>query len=380
MPEPKKEKLFVTKSFLPSPKEYRAMLAKIWKSGILTNDGTFNKELERQLAEFLEFNQNEDYLRVTSNGTIVLQMALRAIGVKPGDKIITTPFSYVATTNTILWENCIPLFADIKRDDFNIDPDKIKDLLDEFPETKAIMATHVYGNACDVDRIKTIVEQHKVTYGQDVKIIYDAAHTFGAKYNGKSLLRYGDLSTCSFHATKVFHTVEGGCIVSHDAVMDDELSYMRSFGHRGDDYHSVGINAKNSEFHTAMGLVMLPKVRELIEQRKQVAAWYDARLNFGAIRRPTLLPGMEYNYAYYPVLFESEEVLKQVRAALVADQITPRRYFYPSLNKLEFLDKSLQRSCEVSEEVAKAVLSLPFYPELSEANVERVCRIVNGNV
>jgi dTDP-4-amino-4,6-dideoxygalactose transaminase len=376
---PEKEPLFVTKSYLPTQKEYGQMLARIWEKTILTNDGPLNKELEKKLAKFLKLKPEQDFIRVTSNGTVVLQMALKAIGVKPGDKIITTPFSYVATTNAILWENCIPLFADIKPDDFNIDPAKIKELLNEHPDTKAILATHVYGNACEVEQIQRIVKQHQAKHNHVVKVIYDAAHTFGATYKRKHLLRYGDFSTCSFHATKVFHTVEGGCIISHDAHMDDELSYMRSFGHRGDHYHSVGINAKNSEFHTAMGLVMLPKVQGLIAQRKQVAAWYDARLNFSRIHRPTLLPGMEYNYAYYPVVFESEDVRKRVQEALEADQITPRRYFYPSLNTLAFLDKSLQCSCPESEKITATVLSLPFYPELSEANVERVCRIVNEN-
>lgn len=376
MPESEKEKLFVTKSFLPKPEEYAVRLAQIWKSGTLTNDGPLNRELEAELKKILEL----DFLKVTSNGTIVLQMALKVLGIKPGDKVITTPFSYVATTNAILWENCTPLFADIKADDFNIDPAQIEALLAEHPDTKAIMATHVYGNACEVERIQAIVDEHKARHGHSVKVIYDAAHTFGAKYKGKSVLSYGDISTCSFHATKVFHTIEGGCIVCHDPVLDTQLHNFRSFGHRNDDYFSVGINAKNSEFHAAMGLVMLPQVPELIAKRKQVAAWYDERLNFGAIRRPTLLPGMEYNYAYYPVLFESEEVLLRVRDALIADQITPRRYFYPSLNKLEFLDESLQRECPVSEKVAAAVLALPFYPDLSEENVDRVCRIVNSNV
>lgn len=359
--------LFVTKSFLPSPDEYAAMLSEIWDKTILTNDGPLNQRLEAKLKEELKL----EYLRVTNNGTVVLQMALKALQLKPGSKIITTPFSYVATTNAILWENCIPIFADIKEDDFNIDPEQIEAALQEHPDARAIMATHVYGNACEVDRIQAIADR------AGLKVIYDAAHTFGSLYNGKSILSYGDLSTCSFHATKVFHTVEGGCIVSHDAEMDNTLRNYRSFGHRNDDYFDIGINAKNSEFHAAMGLVMLPKVPGLIAQRKQVAELYGKYLNFNNITRPTLLPGMEYNYAYFPVVFESKEVLGKVKAALENEQIIPRRYFYPSLNTLDFLPDISRKPCPVSDSVALRVLSLPYYPGLPEEDVIEVCRIIN---
>jgi len=358
--------LFVTKSFLPDPKEYHKQLERIWKSGILTNDGPLGRELEAGLQEFLGVR----YLKFTTNGTVVLQMALKALGIT--GEVITTPFSYVATTNAILWENCTPIFADISRDDFNIDPDKIEPLITD--RTQAIMATHVYGNACQVERIQEIADRY------NLKVIYDAAHTFGAQYKGCSILSYGDLSTCSFHATKVFHTVEGGCIVSHDEAMNQKLHYYRSFGHQGDNYYGIGINAKNSEFHAAMGLVMLPKVPELIAKRKKVSSWYDARLNFDRVTRPTLTPGMTYNYAYYPVVFESETVLKRVMAALETNEIIPRRYFYPSLNTLGFLPEASKQACPVSEDYALRVLSLPFHPELPEEEVERVSRIINENV
>lgn len=358
--------LFVTKSFLPDPKEYHEQLERIWKSGILTNDGPLGRELEAGLQEFLGIQ----YLKFTTNGTVVLQMALKALGIT--GEVITTPFSYVATTNAILWENCTPIFADISADDFNIDPDTIEPLITE--RTQAIMATHVYGNACQVERIQEIADRH------NLKVIYDAAHTFGAQYKGRSILNYGDLSTCSFHATKVFHTIEGGCIVSHDEAMNQKLHYYRSFGHRNDDYFSIGINAKNSEFHAAMGLVMLPKVPGLIAKRKKVSSWYDARLNFDRVTRPTLTPGMAYNYAYYPVVFESETVLTRVKEALESNEIIPRRYFYPSLNTLDFLPEASKQACPVSEDYALRVLSLPFHPELSEEDVERVSRIINENV
>lgn len=358
--------LFVTKSYLPDPEEYHQQLKRIWETGILTNDGPLGRELEAGLRDYLGLQ----YIKFTTNGTVVLQMALKALNIT--HEVITTPFSYVATTNAILWGNCTPIFADISPDDFNIDPDKIEPLITE--RTQAIMATHVYGNACQVERIEAIARKY------NLKVIYDAAHTFGATYKGRSILSYGDLSTCSFHATKVFHTIEGGCIVAHDEAMNQKLHHYRSFGHRNDDYYSVGINAKNSEFHAAMGLVMLPKVPELIAKRKQVAGWYDARLNFDRITRPKLQDGMVYNYAYYPVVFESEKVLMLVKDALIANEIMPRRYFYPSLNTLDFLPPGSRQPCPVSEEYALRVLSLPFHPELPESEVERVCRIINGTV
>jgi dTDP-4-amino-4,6-dideoxygalactose transaminase len=231
------------------------------------------------------------------------------------------------------------------------------------------MATHVYGNACRIEQIQAIAEKH------NLKVIYDAAHTFGASYNGRSILSYGDVSTCSFHATKVFHTVEGGCIVTDDDALAEKLQFYRSFGHRNDDYYSIGINAKNSEFHAAMGLCVLPKVPALIAARKQVFSWYDSRLNTERITRPTLTPGVDYNYAYYPVVFDSESTLLRVVDALKAQDIVPRRYFFPSLNTLPF--SVGHQPCPVSEDVSLRVLCLPLYPSLEEEDVDRIAAIVN---
>ncbi len=354
----------VTKSYLPDLEEYTAYLKGIWERVHLTNDGPLLRELEAHMKEFLGVK----HLKFCSNGTIVLQMALKALDITK--EVITTPFSYVATTNALLWEGCTPVFADIRPDDFNIDADKIEPLITE--NTQAILATHVYGNACQVEQIQAIAEKHRL------KVIYDAAHTFGATYNGRSVLSYGDLSTCSFHATKVFHTVEGGCIVTNDDEMAQKLHFYRSFGHRNDDYYSVGINAKNSEFHAAMGLCVLPKVPELIAARQRVFSYYDSRLDFTRLARPTLSPGMTYNYAYYPVVFDSEETLLRVVDALKAQEIVPRRYFYPSLNTLPFVPT--HQACPVSEDIALRVLSLPLYPDLAEADVDRIAGIVNEAV
>lgn len=356
----------VTKSYLPDLDEYTNYLKGIWERVHLTNDGPLLRELEMQMKEFLGVK----HLKFCTNGTIVLQMALKALDITK--EVITTPFSYVATTNALLWEGCTPVFADIRPDDYNIDPDKIESLITE--NTQAIMATHVYGNACRVEQIQAIAEKH------NLKVIYDAAHTFGATYNGRSILSYGDLSTCSFHATKVFHTVEGGCIVTDDDALAEKLHFYRSFGHRNDDYFSVGINAKNSEFHAAMGLCVLPKVPALIAARKQVFGFYNDRLDFSKITRPSLTPGVGYNYAYYPVVFDSEETLLRVMDSLKAHDIMPRRYFYPSLNTLPFAITSgngQEQPCPISEDVALRVLCLPLYPDLTEAEVDQICGIVN---
>ncbi|GAB3760036.1 DegT/DnrJ/EryC1/StrS family aminotransferase [Spirosoma pomorum] len=358
----------VTKSYLPDLDQYTNYLKGIWERVHLTNDGPLLRQLEDEMKAVLGVK----HLKFCSNGTVVLQMALKALDITK--EVITTPFSYVATTNVLLWEGCTPVFADITPTDFCIDPAKIEPLITE--NTQAILATHVYGNACQIEQIQTIADKH------NLKVIYDAAHTFGATYNGQSILSYGDISTCSFHATKVFHTVEGGCIVTNDDELAKKLHFYRSFGHRNDDYFSVGINAKNSEFHAAMGLCVLPKVPDLIAARKQVFGYYDARLDFSRISRPTLLPGVEYNYAYYPVVFDSEETLLRVVDALKAQDITPRRYFYPSLNTLPFVQQvpGSAQSCPISEDIALRVLALPMYPDLAEADANRIASIVNKAV
>ena len=351
----------VTKSYLPDFEEYTEYLRGIWERVHLTNDGPLLRDLELQLKEFLGVK----HLKFCTNGTIVLQMALKAMDITK--EVITTPFSYVATTNALLWEGCTPVFADIRPDDYCINPDRIESLITE--NTQAIMATHVYGNACRIEQIQAIAEKHKL------KVIYDAAHTFGSSYDGRSILSYGDVSTCSFHATKVFHTIEGGCLVTDNDELAQKLHFYRSFGHRNDDYFSVGINAKNSEFHAAMGLCVLPKVPALIEARKRVFGYYNDRLDFSKITRPTLTPGVDYNYAYYPIVFDSEETLLRVVDSLKAQGISPRRYFYPSLNTLPF--SVGHQPCPISEDISLRVLCLPLYPDLTEEDADRIAGVVN---
>jgi dTDP-4-amino-4,6-dideoxygalactose transaminase len=289
----------VTKTYLPPFDEYTSVLKRAWDKAWITNNGELVQELEAKLKEYLGVK----HLWFTSNGTIVLQMALKALDITK--EVITTPMSYVATTNAILWEGCTPVFTDIEPASFCIDPYKIEAAITE--NTQAILATHVYGLPCNIEQIQLIAQRHRL------KVIYDGAHAFGCNYRGKSLLNYGDISTCSFHATKLFHTVEGGCIICNDDELAEKLYLYRSFGHKGDDYYTVGINAKNSEMHAAMGLCNLPKVKELIEERKKIFSIYDNLLNFNKISKPFCPVDFDYNYSYYPVVFESEEKMLKVK-------------------------------------------------------------------
>ncbi|GAB3898624.1 DegT/DnrJ/EryC1/StrS family aminotransferase [Larkinella knui] len=352
----------ITKSYLPPLEEYVKHLEGIWERVYLTNNGPLVQQLEKELKDYLDIKN----LLFCGNGTIVLQMAIKALGLTK--EIITTPFSYCASTHAILWENCTPVFADVRADDYTIDPLKIEPLITE--HTEAILATHVYGNLCQIDAIEALAKKH------NLKVIYDGAHSFGATYKGKSALSYGDISTCSFHATKVFHTIEGGLVTCNDDAIADKLNLYRSFGHRFDDYIDMGINGKNSEFHAAMGLCNLPVVPALIEARKERFARYDAQLDLSKLQRPVIQPETGYNYAYYPIVLESEAKLLEIKAALEQVKINPRRYFYPSLNTLPFLKTT--QPCPISEDIALRALCLPMYPDLEEEVIDQVCTIVNS--
>ena len=351
----------VTKTYLPSIEEYTSVLKRAWDKNWITNNGELVQELEQKLMDYLGVK----HLLFTSNGTVPLQMALKALGITK--EVITTPFSYVATANVILWEGCTPVFVDIDPATLCIDADKIEAAIT--PDTEAILATHVYGIPCDVEKIATIAQKHHL------KIIYDAAHSFGCTYLGKSLLSYGDISTCSFHATKVFHTVEGGCIISNNEALAKQLMLYRSFGHIGDDYYSQGINAKNSELHAAMGLCLLPVINDIIQSRKQVFDAYDNQLDFTKISKPVFNKNSDYNYSYYPVIFESEKILLKVREVLLNNGVSTRRYFYPSLNQLPFLANAAD--CPVSENVSRRVLALPMFTDLSMEDIYRITTIIN---
>jgi dTDP-4-amino-4,6-dideoxygalactose transaminase len=354
----------VTKTYLPSFEDYCKQLKRAWDKGWITNNGELVQELEKKLKEQLGVK----HLFFCNNGTIVLQMALKALNLKK--EIITTPFSYVATTTAILWENCTPVFVDISDRDFNIDADKIEAAITK--DTEAILATHVYGNPCDVEKIEAIAKKH------NLKVIYDGAHAFAVNYKNKPLLGFGDVSTCSFHATKLFHTVEGGAIITNDDEVANKLMLYRQFGHVYDDYFSIGINGKNSEFHAAMGVTVLPLLDKIMQRRKLLSELYDRLLKELQLKYPVALPGTEYNYGYYPVVLKNEADLLKVKEALAAEQINTRRYFFPSLNELPYITKKY--ACPVSEDISRRVLCLPLYPDLEESSVEKICSVVNAQL
>lgn len=352
----------VTKSFLPPFEEYITYLKGVWDRGHLTNAGPLVVELEARLRVIMGVK----HFFLVNNGTIALQIALKALDLR--GEVLTTPFSYVATTSSIVWENCTPVFVDIDADTLCLDPSQVEKHIT--PNTVAILATHVYGNPCDVDQLAELGARH------NLKIIYDAAHAFGVNFNDKSILNYGSISTLSFHATKLFHTVEGGGIATNNDELAHRIGYMRNFGHNGPEaFWGVGVNGKNSEFHAAMGLAVLPHVPAIIKQRQKLSEHYDSRLTNSPIERPKLRPGTEYNYAYYPVIFRSEEALLQAREKLLAADVTPRRYFYPSLNTLPYLS---YQAAPVSESVSRRVLCLPLYYDLEDEQVDKVCNILLG--
>lgn len=358
----------VTQSFLPPLEEYTAYLAGIWERARLTNNGPLLLQLEAELSRYLDV----PYVHVTSNGTIALQLAIRALELT--GEIITTPFSYVATTSAILWENCVPVFVDIEDQTFCIDAELIEAAIT--PRTTAILATHVYGYPCDVRRIEAIAQRH------GLRVIYDGAHAFGTRVAGRSLLSYGDITTCSFHATKLFHTGEGGAMLVNDQALSQKINLLKSFGHVGDEHFALGINGKNSELHAAMGLCLLPRVAGFIETRAALYHTYRQELAGLPLGYPVVPTDTNYNYAYFPVLFEDEAQLLLTKALLSEHEIDTRRYFFPSLNHLPYLPGDAA-SCPVSEDAALRVLCLPFYPQLGPEEAVRIAGLVRlaiGNV
>jgi dTDP-4-amino-4,6-dideoxygalactose transaminase len=344
----------VTKTFFPPLNEYNEQLKRIWKNEWLTNRGELVQELEAKLIEHLSVSN----ILIMTNGTIPIQIALKLMG--QGGEIITTPFSYVATTASIIWENCTPVFVDIHPEYLTIDESKIEEAITD--KTTCILATHVFGNPCHIEAIEQIAQKH------NLKVIYDAAHCFGVNYKGKSIFEYGDISTCSFHATKIFHTGEGGAIFCKDDTLRHKIFYSHNFGHNGPlDFHGLGINGKISELQAAMGLSVLPHIAEIFIGRKQVVDFYDENLDFTKIQKLKLRDGTEWNNSYYPVIFESEQKLLEVQKVLNENKIFPRRYFYPSLNTVQFVNKS---DMPISESIASRILCLPLYVDLQLDQLE----------
>lgn len=353
------KRINVTESFLPPLKEYESYINEIFTTVQLTNQGPLVKKLNEKLRNYL----GVENFQFVSNGTIALQLALEAYDLYDCE-IITTPFTYVATTSTILWQRCTPVYVDIDPNSLCINPELIERSITK--KTKAIIPVHVFGFPCNVEAIDRIAEKYHL------RVIYDAAHAFGVKLLNRSLLDFGDISTCSFHATKLFHTVEGGAVVARDKEIDERIQLSMRFGHNGDDHICLGINAKNSEFHAAMGLVNLNYVEQLISARKIVSDIYDeALINYVIVPRPTL--DSTRNYGYYPIILKNETELLRVQTALNVENIFPRRYFYPSLNLLPYVEK---RSCPVSESIASRILCVPLYATLEYPDQKRIIDIL----
>jgi dTDP-4-amino-4,6-dideoxygalactose transaminase len=351
----------VTKTFLPTIEEYTKQVQRAWDNQWITNRGELVLELEEKLKKYLSVSN----IIVTNNGTIPLQIALKLLGNK--GEIITSPFSYVATTAAIVWQDCTPVFVDIHPDYLTIDETKIEAAITD--KTTAILATHVFGNPCNVTAIEAIAKKH------NLKVIYDAAHCFGVQYNGKSIFDYGDISTCSFHATKLFHTSEGGAIFANDIDLQHKLFYSHNFGHDGPlKFYGLGINGKMSELQAAMGLAVLPYMDMIITERKKVVDYYNTHLDFSKLKPLKIRGNTTWNYSYYPVTFETEEKLLQVQKVLNENEIFPRRYFYPSLNTIDYVNGA---TMPVSESIASRILCLPLYVGLKQNELNKLCLIIN---
>ena len=351
----------VTLPFLPPKEDYDILLHGIWKRQWLTNMGPLASDLEMKLKEHL----GVEHLLFLTNGTVALQIAIKALGLK--GEIITTPFTYVATTSSIVWEDCKPVFVDIDQKSLNIDPTKIEAAITA--KTSAIVATHVYGNPCDVVAIEKIANKHKL------KVIYDAAHAFGVQVNGTSIFNFGDISTCSLHATKLFHSGEGGLVITKEPKLLKEMAHMRNFGHDGPEkFYNLGINGKNSEFHAAMGLANLNYIQAIHDKRKLLTDRYDEKLkNFNAIK-PLWHKDSKSNYAYYPIVFDNEGLLLKCIDLLKINEIFGRRYFYPSLSySLPYLES---KPLKWADDISKRVFCLPLYFNLTLEEVDMICRLL----
>ena len=352
----------VTKAYLPNKDKYQSYVDRIFESGWLTNNGGLLQELEHKLAKYLGVKN----IILVANGSLALQLAYKALELK--GEVITTPFSFVATTSTLAWEGLTPVFADINPDSFNIDPAKIEAQIT--PKTSAIVPVHVFGNPCDVEAIQEIADKHKL------KVIYDAAHAFDSTYKNQSVLNYGDISTLSFHATKLFHTIEGGAVIINDDELAKKIRRMINFGMSSPlSVESVGTNAKMNEFEAAMGLCVLDEIEVIKQQRANIWQRYIENLPRQLKLQQWNNHG-ENNHAYAPVLFENEEQLLRIEAKLQESNVLPRRYFYPSLDTLDYLQS--KQVCKHSRDIASRILCLPIYPSLDIKSVKKIIRLIES--
>ena len=365
-----KNTITVTSPLLPDRAEFEQMLKEIWDSKWITNNGQFHKQLEKALCEYLKV----PYISLFTNGTLPLLTALQALRIT--GEVITTPYSFVATTHSIWWNGCKPVFVDIEESTCGIDPDKIEAAIT--PHTTAIMPVHCYGKPCDMERIQAIADK----YG--LRVIYDAAHAFGVEVNGKSVLEQGDVATLSFHATKVYNTLEGGALVMHDEQMKKRIDYLKNFGFAGEtEVVAPGINSKMDEVRSAYGLLNLRQVDEAIEKRHQVAVKYRAALrNVKGVRFFDDMPGVRHNYSYFPIFIKAEEygmTRDELYFKMKEQGVLGRRYFYPLISTFSTyrgLPSSAQENLPVATKIANEVICLPMHHELSEGDLDRILSMI----
>lgn len=354
----------VTKTYLPNQEKYKKHVDEIFESGWITNSGPKVQELEKRLAKYLGVKN----IVLVANGTVALEIAYRTLDIK--DYVITTPFSFVATTSSLVTNGLKPIFADINPETLNIDPTNIQNVITK--NTSAIVPVHVFGNGCEVEKIEHIAKEN------NLKVIYDAAHAFDVKYKGQSILNYGDISTLSFHATKLFHTIEGGALIINDDELVQKARYLINFGIKNaEEIPHLGTNAKMNEFEAAMGLCVLDDMEKIKDKRKSVSEKYKNELNH-LVNFKEQNENSTENYSYFPVVFKSEEQLLKVEKALNNKQIFPRRYFYPSLDTLEYIEP--KQKCIISRDVSKRILCLPLYPSLEKNRQEIIIRIIKEQV
>lgn len=366
-----KKQITVTSPLLPSLDDFNSLLKEIWDSKWITNNGSFHKQLEKELASYLKV----PYLSLFTNGTLPLLTALQALRIT--GEVITTPYSFVATTHSIWWNGCKPVFVDIDPTTGNIDPDRIEAAIT--PKTTAIMPVHVYGKPCDTQRIQEIADK----YG--LKVIYDAAHAFGVDVDGESILNAGDMSTLSFHATKVYNTIEGGALVMHDEQTKKRIDYLKNFGFAGETtVVAPGINSKMDEMRSAYGLLNLRQVDAAIEARHQVAIKYrEALRNVEGITFFDDMPGVRHNYSYFPIFVDADKygmTRDELYFKMKEQNVLGRRYFYPLISTFTTyrgLPSAAQENLPQAHKMAESVICLPMHHALTGADIERIINCIS---
>ena len=356
----------VTKTYLPKKEKYIKYIDKIFENNWLTNNGPLLCELQERLKKYL----NVENLLLVSNGTLAIQIAARVMGLS--GKVITTPFSFVATTSALVWEGIEPVYADIDKETLCMNPTEIEKKIT--PDCTGIVPVHVYGNCCDVEEIDRIAKEN------NLKVIYDAAHAFDVNYKNGNILNWGDASTISFHSTKLFHTIEGGAIVFKNKEDYEKAKLLINFGINGpDSIVELGINCKMNEFQAAMGLCVLDDIEQTKDKREELVNLYEDKLGgFSELKFVKYNSNGSRNYSYFPIIFNSERILLNVINALKEEDINPRRYFYPSLDTLTYLEKS--DYMPNSNNISKRILCLPLYASMTLDEVTRICSIIEGAI